>query len=373
MSGSSPWSVPLRALLLSGRFVLPLTIWFSAGYVGRTWLAMGGARLEAVPAARLRLVALTLLFCLLAMACLMVTVGMLRSMHLPVNGDYPQSLDRAVVPFTVIALVWGLPAADARAYHARQEEAGVFTGLAGLSLWFAVAVVSSAVALCIVLTQWYRLRGNRVAATGAVFCKLTITVFGLIALGHLLAGPLTWLGDRVVVAGAGEILGLLGLDAPRNPWAQVPPYVRDGLLLPLIWLTTAILVYGAPPGSGRRHGSRGRHGAGAASRGAGVLAGLRLLPRIGVALLGLFVLCYVAVKVGADYAERGVMHLIGNEHPQLFWNVIDIPLSFAKDLIVTVLTLGLLGAVCESAVWRHVPRGRSAGEAEPRRVVRVGP
>jgi hypothetical protein len=74
-------------------------------------------------------------------------------------------------------------------------------------------------------------------------------------------------------------------------------------------------------------------------------------------LFGMMCLCYAALEIGGQYAQRGVMMLIGvrDEWVGVYQAV---PVSFVRDMVVTVLTMALLAATYDLAATRARLAGR---------------
>jgi hypothetical protein len=144
----------------------------------------------------------------------------------------------------------------------------------------------------------------------------------------------------------------------------------------LIWLTLTILVFGAYSEDARDviRGTRleragelfedrthrlTRRGVGQLGVRLGwdkwpaLLNALRFVVRGGAPLFAMACLCHVALAIGAGYLERGLYHLIGTAHRQLYWEVYQIPVRFVADLVFMTLLLCLMAATFDLSATRQ--------------------
>ena len=144
------------------------------------------------------------------------------------------------------------------------------------------------------------------------------------------------------------------------------------MVLPLTWLAVAILVFGADINDTRAaiRGTRVERAAerlnqthnltrasvskltgGLQERWIPIFHAIRLTVRGGAPLFGMFCLCYVVLNIVIEYGERLVRNLIGSG--EIFmWHIYDSPVSLISQLILTVLTMCLLGATFDIASTR---------------------
>ncbi|MEU0519886.1 hypothetical protein [Streptosporangium sp. NPDC006007] len=406
----SAYGLPVHALRIFGVRALSLVLWFSAGRAVRAGLMWAGTEVSHGDHRQTRLVLTMLILTLIVLNQLVVTVGMLytvrgalREIQVRRAGNEAQeslfgALNRATPVFATVYLAWSLHVEDAREFtsldmvrRADQDLKGILAGVQGeggaalttLDVRPAVAIAVAAYLLKVLFGRWRT--GGRGRGALVVLFELTFALYGVGALFAFTSARSEWMSQRVVVS---TVAGWVERAERVVPWwktfltgvGEVWPYVVDALIVPFTWLTVASLVYGAfaedtravvrgagPGAVAGRMGERphsltrstlSRAAAGLRGRWAPPANALRLATRGGAVLLGAFCLCYVALRVGADYADRGVRTLVGAEEPYL-WLVISPPLEFARDLVVTVPTICLLAAAFDIAATR----GREAGEA----------
>ncbi|GAA3167456.1 hypothetical protein GCM10010466_67600 [Planomonospora alba] len=405
------YSLPLHTLRILGSCALSLLLWFSAGRAVRAALMWAGTELAHGDHRQVRLVVTTLVFTLIVLTELVVCVGMLhaargalreiRARRAEGEADETLSgaLNRAALLFAAIYVAWGFHREDAREFvsldamkRIDQDLQGALAGAEGEAGTILVGLdvrVSAAVAVAAYLLRtlfgWWHANG-RVRGSGLLtaFFELGFALYGANALFAFAAERSDWLEDRAAVA---ALKGLLADLAEALPWwkefweavAQVWPLLMEALVEPLTWLAVAALVYGAFVGDTRAvvRGTGLEAAAGRVERThpltrsalTGATAGVRdrwvppvhafrLVTRGGAALLGLFCLCHVALRVGADYADRGVRALVGSDFP-FFWALFGGPVDFVRELVVGVLTVCLLAAAFDIAATRSRASGRA--------------
>ncbi|MBB5625103.1 hypothetical protein [Sphaerisporangium krabiense] len=428
----SPYGLPMYAAELWLRRLVPLVLWFSAGELGRFGLLTAGSQLSHGSLREWRLAAVMVIFILMVMLFMVVTVGMLHSLRGALTetrvrragGEEPEplltGLGRAIIVFVAIYLAWGWQTADAREFSDADMERYavqydvyqaklIMNALAGngakpaepvrpdagtnLVLDLKVALICTAVALVAryVLSALHERRGGRRLAFGVAFCELAYTFYAAAILVTFADERSAWVGRRAVTTWWNERWAALEETVPgwqgAMEWlGDARPHMVAALLVPLTWLTLAILVYGAYSEDARalirgtaadraadalenRTHRMTRRGAGMLVTRAGldrwppVLHALRLTLRAGAPLFTVMCLCYVLLTVAADYAERGAYYLIGTAHRQLWWEAYQIPVHFARDLLFTTLTLCLFAATFDIAAARQrAKRSVSAGE-----------
>lgn len=428
----SPYGLPLYTLAIWGRRLVPLVLWFTLGELGRFGLLVAGSELSHGSFRQWRLAGVMLVFIVMVMLGMIVTVGMLHSLRGVLTEtrarrseggeDEPllTGLGRAIIVFVAIYLAWGWQTADARefadadmeryadqydTYTAALVNSALGTGQGtpaepvrpdagtNLLLDLKVAIVFTALAMVAryVLSALHERRGGAKLAFGVAFCELAYTFYGAVLVFTFAEDRSAWLGRRVATAWWNDHWAALEEAVPgwrtAMEWlAGMRPHIVEGLVVPLTWLTLAILVYGAYSEDGRAliRGTSLEQAAGAVERRthrltrrgtrvlfvrAGldrwppVLNALRLTLRGGAPLFTVMCLCYMLLHVGADYAERGVYYLIGAAHRQLEWEVYQIPVHFGRDLLFTTLTLCLLAATFDVAATRQrAKRSVSRGE-----------
>ncbi|MEU8035465.1 hypothetical protein [Streptosporangium sp. NPDC049078] len=406
-------SLPLHTLKIFGACALTLILWFSVGRVVRELLMVAASEVSHGDHRQVRLVVTMFVFTLIVLTELVVMVGMLHSVRGALReirarreaGEADESmfgaLNRATLVFATIYLAWGFHTADAREFIAvdtarrvdqdfasslagNEIEGG--TGLSTLDVRVSIGVAVVAYLLRMLFARWHlngRGRGSGVLAT---FFELAFAFYSINALLAFAEARADWLDQRVVVVtfkewaeAAGEALpwwkpfwNTVG-DAVGDTW----PHVVDGLIVPLTWLTVASLVYGAFAEDTRAvvRGTRldgvatrverahdltrstmTHATAGFQERWVPPANAFRLAAKGGPVLFGALCLCYVAIRVVTDYADRGVRMLIGNEDP-FVWVALAGPVEFVRELVVLTLTVCLLAATFDIAATR----GREAG------------
>ncbi|GGK94859.1 hypothetical protein Sme01_57580 [Sphaerisporangium melleum] len=418
----SVWSLPLHTLRLAGRCVLPLVMWYAAGRLVRFGLLVGGTELAHGSMRELRLALTMLVFIVMVMANLVVSVGMfhalrgslweIRARRADGDGDegFTASLGRVIIPFVALYLAWGWHLEDVRDYlnmdiQRQSDDKGVFgafydltTGngvdtariLTDLSFTTTLTIMGVAFVGGYLFTLWYEHNESRFAAMAAAFCNLAVFYYG----AQVVASRADWVGGRLAWTWWHDLLDGLALHVPGlavlgGLVEAVKPYAWDALVLPAAWLTVAILMYGAYAEDAggvikgtrlegvatqagamlteRTHSLTRRSLARFAGRWADwvpLLHTVRLTVRGGAPLFGYFALCFVGLQVGRDYAWRGLVYLIGGDHPRAYFNVLAVPLDFAVELVFTVLTTCLLAATFDVAAGAERRRRAAAAASE---------
>ncbi|WP_142260961.1 hypothetical protein [Thermopolyspora flexuosa] len=406
----SVWSLPWRTVRLAGRCILPLLIWYALGRLVRFGLLVGGTEMSHGDWEQVRYALTMLVFIVMVMVNLIVTIGMFHALRGELTemrlrraeGERDESflngLGRALFPYVALYLAWGWHEDDVRSFVLtdieRQraekgllgawadfftgESQGTAQGLIGLSLGTAAIIMGVAFVLRFFLVMWHERRGNRGAAIGAAFCELTFFYYGA---GVLLAQR-EWVGERQIAKWWNDAWDSLEVNLPG--WkvtmeflGELRPYAWDALVLPAAWLTVAIVVYGAYAEDVRTviRGTRLETGADRAERAlqrrthaltreglsrffgrwahwVALANTVRLTVRGGAPLFGMFAVCFVAIRVAEGYLWRGLHYLLDGPHPQLWWEVLWVPMGFVCDLLVTLLTICLLAATFDLAAIR---------------------
>jgi hypothetical protein len=424
----SVWSLPWHTLRLAGRCLLPLVMWYAAGQLVRFGLLVGGTEISHGSMRDLRLVLTMLVFIIMVMANLIVSVGMFHTLRGALSeirarradGEedegFVASLSRVLIPFVALYLSWGWDLDDLRAFlttdikrqSGEKGYLGAFVdvttghvtdtarGLTSLSFSVTLSVMIAAFVARYFFTLWHERQGSRPAAIAVAFCELAFFYYG----AQVVASRGTWLGSRNAMSWWNDLIGDLELRVPGweafwNAVGAIKPYAWDALVLPAAWLTVAILMYGAYAEDAgtvikgtKLEATASQAGEAFATRTHSltrrtltrffgrwghwvpIAHTVRLAVRGGAPLFGMFVLCFVAIKIGEGYAGRGLEYLAGNDHPLLYWDVLFVPINFVVDLAVTVLTTCLLAAtfdVAAGAERRRRAQALSERTAEPAR------
>ncbi|MEU7900063.1 hypothetical protein AB0B45_45435 [Nonomuraea sp. NPDC049152] len=411
----SPFSLPLHALRLAGKCALPLIMWFSVGEAARFGLLYLGTEISHGDFHQARLVATVAVMTLVVMLAMVTTVGMLYSLRAALwetaargEGErFFAALDRIAPAFAAIYLTWNFVLRDALAFSdldwlhnldenfyspilsavAEGKKAETTAGMGLADLDWRVSLASMVVALGL---KWFFNRmvergEGKVAGVASALSEFALFFFGLNATLTLASLRADWVGHRRVVAGSGELWkqakdNVPGWEAFWRAVGEIWPFFVDALFVPLTWLTIAILVFGAfsedtrtavrgvrrlEEGVDRLEQSHdvtqrsfNRVTGSFMERWVPLVNTFRLTIKGGAPLFGLMCLLYVALRLGADFADRGVHTLIGSETPY-WWLVIGEPVAFVKNLLVTTLTMCLLAATFDIAATR----ARLSGQA----------
>ncbi|MEU9834953.1 hypothetical protein AB0D67_25755 [Streptosporangium sp. NPDC048047] len=409
------YSLPLHMLRIFGSRAVSLVLWFSAGRAIRAGLMWAGTDVSHGDHRQVRLVVTMLIFTLIVLNELVVMVGMLHSVRGALReirvrraGDEADeslfgALNRATLVFATIYLAWSFHAEDAREFVALDrtrnagedlllrpligEESTTGTGLIGLDVRLSIVIAVVAYLLRGLFGWWHaqgRVKGSGVLTT---FFELAFAFYGINAVLAFVEARSDWVSHRVVVDALGDQVKQLEESVPgwkeAAAWiGEVWPYVVDALIEPLTWLTVAALVYGAFAEDTRSvvRGTRldavadrmerthsltrsvaTRMTTGFQERWVPPVNAFRLAARGGAALFGMFCLCYVLVRVGADYTTQGVKMLIGNPEP-FSWVAWGSAASVLRDLVVDTLTVCLLAATFDIAATRARESGRTVGD-----------
>ncbi|MGW4643405.1 hypothetical protein ACWEN6_33145 [Sphaerisporangium sp. NPDC004334] len=294
----SPYGLPLHALALWARCLVPMTLWFGAGELGRFGLLVAGSEFSHGSHREWRLAGTMFLFVVMVMLGMIVTVGMLHTVRGALTetaarraegqGDEPlfTALGRAIIAYVAIYLAWGWQVADWRRFadadmerYAEQYDDFVAAELSGalgatggarpakpvppdagtnLLLDIKIALIFTGVAIVLryVLSALHDRRGGSRLAFGVAFSELAYTFYGAALVVALVGERSQWLGRRVVVSWWNEHWAALeravpGWRAAMEWLAGIRPDLGGAILTPLILLTLAVLVYGAYAESGR--------------------------------------------------------------------------------------------------------------------------
>ncbi len=421
----SPYALPVHAVRLWVRCLLPLSIWCSVGELLRFGLVVAGSELSHGSGREWRLAGVMFLFTVMVMLTMIVTIGMLHSLRGALmetrarreEGDEEDEpffggIGRAIVAFAAVYLAWGWYVDDARRFadadmerYAEQYDeyqaallnqvladvqgkappAAPVPPDAGTNLIMdvrtALIFMAAAFVLRYVVALLYARRGGRALALALAFCELAFAFYGLAVIAQTSGMSAEWLGERAFShwwddTWAGLETAIPGWEAFWGVVDEARPHVAGVVIQTLIWLTLTILVFGAYSEDARdlvrgtrleragalveeRTHSLTRRGLGHLTVRLGwdkwppLLNAVRFVVRGGAPLLAMACLCYVAIAIAAGYAERGAYHLIGTAHRQLDWEVYQIPVRFAVDLLSMTLLLCLMAAAFDLSATRQ--------------------
>ncbi|GAA3245243.1 hypothetical protein [Nonomuraea helvata] len=400
----SPYSLPLHTLRLAGKCALPLIFWFAAGQLARFVLLYGATEVAYGDFRQVRLVAVMTLLTLIVLTAMTVTTGMLYSlrgalweMRARVEEGVAQErffrvLDRVAPAFAVLYLAWGFQTEDARDVY-QMDMFHHFHDLTGAA-WFGE---KSHVGRGLVDLDWRVSLGTMAVMFGlkwlfaklvekgkgsfygflAAFSEFAFVFYGLNATFFIASARSEWLQHRNVVAGTEHVWAEAQKSLPlwetvSGFFGDVWPLFLDAVAVPLAWLTVAMLVFGGYSDETRAllKGTRLEKGVdrlehshdltqksfdhltgGFRDRWLPLANSLRMVFNSGAPLFGMMCLCYGIISVAGQYAERGLLTLVGTQQENAF-AFIEPPVSFVRDMIVTVLTMSLLAAAYDIAATR---------------------
>lgn len=368
--------LPVTTVRLAGRHLPALTLWFSLGYLARYVLTWAGVAVSHGQHEQLRRVLAVLILTALITVTLAVLVAMLNALRGTDGEPFTDAIGRALLPFVVIYVAWGMYLDDVRAFARvdveRNLNSAAHGSVAGFALdiknlWIALAATALAWALRMVLEGH---RERRPLAVLLAYCETAFNLFAVSAVLLVAGQGANWVTSRRVWPGGGDL-----------PYQQAVGFAFSTLALPLVWLAMASVVYGvgvepddhetALQGTrlhgvalaGARHQTLVRLLTGQRERWVPLFHATRLMLRAGAPALGLFCLCYFAVDLAVAYGFRGALHLIGPDHDPAAWPPILVPLEFGRELVRTVLHVALLAAAV--GVAGEVSHGTAVPEVEP--------
>ncbi|MCP2346400.1 hypothetical protein [Nonomuraea roseoviolacea] len=407
----SPFSLPVHTLRLLGRCVLPLVLWFAAGEAVRFALLYGATEVAYGDFRQARLVATITLLTFVVLAALTVVTGMLHTLRGALwemrartaegaeDEPFFTALDRVAPAFAVLYMAWGFQTEDARDLQQMDlfhhffdmtdaaffgEKSHVGRSLIDLDWRVSVATMLVAFGLKTLFAKLVERGTGRFYGFAAAFSEFAFVFYGLNATVAIADARSEWVEHRTVVVGT-ESLWTKAQDAVpvlktlTDVVNDVWPLFLDSVAIPLAWLTVAMLVFGAyaddtrtmlkgtrfERGIDRLEGSHDltkrsfeRVTGGFQERWVPLVNSLRLVIKGGAPLFGMMCLCYVAVTVGAQYADRAVRTLVGSQ-VEWAWAYLEPPLAFGRDLLVTVVTMALLAATFDLAATRARLRGEA--------------
>ena len=410
----SPYSLPLHTLRVAGKSALPLILWFAAGELVRFVLLYAASEVPYGDFKQVRYVGVMTLLTLIVLAAMTVTTGMLHAlrgalweMRVRTREGIPdepffRTLDRVAPTFAVLYLAWGFQTEDARDVYQMDifhhyfdqteaswfgEESDVGRGLIDLDWRVSLGAMAVMFGLKWLFARLVEQGKGRFYGFLAAFSEFAFVFYGLNATVAFGDARSEWIEHRRAVAGTQELLTQAKESVPLwediTDWfGEVWPLVIDGVVVPLAWLTVAMLVFGVYSDETRAllRGTRLERGldrlesshdltqksfdrvtGGFRERWVPLANALRMIFNGGLPLFGMMCLCYSVLQIGGQYAQRGIMMLIGARDD---WVAIyqAQPVAFVRELVVTVLTMALLAATYDIAATRARHAGRPLDE-----------
>jgi hypothetical protein len=391
----SPLFLPWTTLTLAARFALPLALWYTLGELLRYGLLYGGYRLAvselpgatAVPVATLSL---------LVMVHLIVAVAMMHSVRhgLPgirrredgsglapwavLNEDESvlDAIGRALLPFMIFYLAWGMVRDDARAFATAAEsrgfaEGGGFEGQTrGLGM---LSVLERHVYVAILLTVVFfilkflceRLLLPRLPRGGGIllaYCEVNWALFGLFTIDNIRGKAGDWVTDREAWGWLRTLVG-----HAVDQW----PTFKLAVLGSLVWLVIAGVILGVDTEDEEAALGGSRAGRGLA-RISGIRKertplevltrelrekwlptwfGLRLVRRAGLLTFGVFCVLFIGLDVLKELTQREIYVVVG-AHEVAWWATRVSPVDFGVGLVFEALRICLLAAAFDLVVAR---------------------
>lgn len=385
LTARSPLVLPWATLVLAGRFVLPLALWFTVGELLRLGVLEGGYRLgqmKGLPAT----IAPMLTVSLMVMITLGITVAMVHCVReglsvvhareadgdlapWAVGNEEPWSgaMSRAVLPFVIFYLAWGMQSEDAREFADLAQSRGYAEGglegnVQGLGMLLELdRHLPLAIGLTVaflagkLLAEWL-LRNRLPTSGGAVlaFFEVNFALFGIFTIDEVRKATGDWITDREAWQAFAEAAG---------PILELWPAFKHAVLGGLLWLVIAGVILGLDAGDERAVLGRGRT-ARRLVREAGIERhnspreiltrgirdlvvpawyGLRLVRRSGLVPFAAFCSLFMALHVVEDLATRQAFVLIG-AHPLEWWLPRQGLIGFGTGLVFEILRICLLAA-----------------------------
>lgn len=320
------------------------------------------------------------------------------------RGELVHAVAETILPFLVFYSAWGLFLEEARNYSIEGfNQAGLGTP-SGFVLNFGDDWRALLVPLAVAVGTWvvravcehfHNRTGNRALGVATAVLEANWMLFTVAFVGTIIGQITGWLTGRVFWHVIGDqvtavlhrldaLLSALALPQISAAWhwfAGYLPDLKDGLVLPILWLTITAVVYGEEVTSdgtlvadshrlnrvaGRtweRLPGRARYFGELFSREwrdkyVPFVNGLKLVLRGGAVLYLLFCLIYVLLKAATDWAFIGVTQLVGAHYWVWWWPRLPV-LEFLRDGTYEVLRICLLAAAFDLALRRIVARGRT--------------
>jgi hypothetical protein len=382
--------------------VLPLALWYTVGQGLRYGLGYWGYKLGQSKGA-VGTIAPLVTLSLLILITLAVTVAMVHCVREGLNvvharetgGDLTpwavgndesmiEALNRAVVPFVIFYLAWGMIREDALEFADDAQargfaEGGFEGGTKGLGL---ISALDKHATLAIGLTAGFfvlRLladwllaqRLRRAAGLIRALLEVNFALFAIFTIDHARGIAGDWLIQREAWRWFTDFAG-----GALDLW----PAFKYAVLGGLIWLVIAGVILGLDASDERVVLGRGKAGRRVA-RVSGVEAdgglvefltrglretwlpawyGLRLVRRSGIVPFGVFAMLFAGLDVVEVLARRQIYELLG-PHEAAWWTPVLPLIGFGTGLVFQILRICLLAATFNLVMARVT--GRTAAKA----------
>ncbi|MGH3239947.1 MAG: hypothetical protein ACRDNL_06175 [Spirillospora sp.] len=406
LSARSPLILPLATLRLAGRFVLPLTLWFTVGELLRYGAIYGGYRLGSMKGTAATVAPIATIG-LLVVITLTVAVLMVHSVREGLDVVHAREADgdltpwavgndesvigamgRAALPFVIFYLAWGMQNEDAREFAdmatSKGFQEGGFQGqidalgmLLSLEKHIGLAIGLTAGLFVVKVAAEWSLEDRLPRAIGALVALLEINfaLFGIFTIDHLRGKGVDWFAGRQAWAWVTDVAG---------PALDVWPPFKDAVLGALIWLVIAGVVLGLDAGDeqvvlGRSRTARRLAAAGGVGRVNSpreILTrgfremwlpawyGLRLVRRSGMMPFATFCLLFAGLDVAEEASRRFVYELVGPR--EVTWWIQALPfVGYGTAVVFEILRICLLAAAFNLVMARVSARTAAKAVSPP--------
>lgn len=414
LSRRSPLILPPATLMLAGRFVLPLALWFTLGELLRYGVMYAGYRLGSMEGTAAAVAPIATIG-LLVVITLAVTVLMVHSVREGLDvvqaresgGELTPwavgneesvvgAMGRAALPFVIFYLAWGRQAEDAREFAGMAASRGFTEGglqgqldavqmLLSLEKHVGLAIGLTAGLFVMKVAAEWRLEERLPRAVGALvaFLEVQFALFGIFTVDHLRREAGDWLAARQAwewaTGAAGPVIGL---------W---DPF-KDAVLGALIMLVIAGVILGLDAGDervvlGRSRAARRLAEAGGLGRvnsAREILTrgfremwlpawfGLRLVRRSGMMPFATFCLLFTGLDVAEEGSRRLVYEAIGPH--EVTWWIQALPfVGYGTALVFEILRVCLLAAAFNLVMARVTARTAAKAVVPPASGPSAGP
>ncbi|MEU5876559.1 hypothetical protein [Spirillospora sp. NPDC047279] len=406
LSARSPLVLPWATLKLAARFALPLALWFTVGELLRYGAMYAGYRLgqgKGTVATVMPLVTISVL----VMISLVITVAMVHCVRegldvvqaREADGDLTpwavgndegalDALNRAVLPFVIFYLAWGMMREDAldfaeAAVSRGFAEGGIQGATKGLGLAIEVGEhMKLAIGLTVgfivlkILGEWLmRSRLPRVSGLILAFIEINFALSAIFTIDHLRGEAGEWITQREVWGWLNDVAGgVLAL------W----PSFKHAVLGGLIWLVIAGVILGLDAtdeevvlgrsrtarrlarasGMARTNSPRELITRGFREMWLPAWYGLRLVRRSGLVPFATFAALFMGLNVVEVMARRQIYELLG-PHDAAWWTGALPFIGYGAAMVFEALRICLLAAAFNLVVTRVMVQTAAKAGAPP--------